>query len=126
MDINPPPAQGNNFLSNTDSHQRPRILSRAIATVAIDHRIEERCTEPGQPGYWSSSNPDLLIPFQPATATYLNSFGQIVIRQEDQFGDEDDVIFISRENLPALIRRLQQFSCPSANESAEAIDGETN
>jgi hypothetical protein len=59
--------------------------------------------------YWRSDNPDIFLPNQPATSIYANPHGQCVIRQQDQYDDEDDFVFISRDHVPALIARLQRF-----------------
>jgi hypothetical protein len=75
--------------------------------------VTDDLPEPGEPGYWSADNPDLVIPNQPATAIYQNPFGQVVIRQEDFLGDDDDVIHISPRNIPDLIARLRSFQVRS-------------
>lgn len=42
-----------------------------------------------------------------AVAVYMNEDGQIVIRQEDPMGDEDNVIVIGLRNVPDLLDALQ-------------------
>jgi hypothetical protein len=61
---------------------------------------------------WGAGNPDIVVVSQPATAIYLNPWDQIVIRQEAETGDDDDDHFVrfTRENLPALIARLQAIA----------------
>jgi hypothetical protein len=65
---------------------------------------------------WAPNNPETVITEQPAVAVYVNPHNQVVIRSNyrgvcDCCGQEpgDPFIFISRQNLPALVRRLQQF-----------------
>ena len=43
-----------------------------------------------EPFDWSGDNPDVVLPYQPATAVYENPNGQIIIRQEDQYGDTEN------------------------------------
>jgi len=53
---------------------------------------------------------DTVIPTQPAIAVYFNPHGEIVIRQEGQYGyDEDHWIYIRPQNLRFLIRRLEEI-----------------
>ena len=57
---------------------------------------------------WSPDNPDVVLPEQPATAVYMNPWGQVVIRQERAWNDEDDsYVRISLHNVQCLIDRLQ-------------------
>jgi hypothetical protein len=112
---------------NTKSDIEPRDCSAGteraqLAIVARSNElpaqhapvsVADDLPEPGEPGYWSADNPDLVIPNQPATAVYQNPFGQVVIRQEDFFGDDDDVIHISPRNIPDLIARLRSFQIGS-------------
>lgn len=60
---------------------------------------------------WGPSNPDIVIIEQPVTAIYTNPYGAVVIRQESRTGDNDDDPFVifTRENLLALIHRLQEI-----------------
>jgi hypothetical protein len=47
---------------------------------------------------WRPENEDIIVPPQPALAIYVNQWGQVVIRQEGDWDDEDDIyIRISRE-----------------------------
>jgi hypothetical protein len=59
---------------------------------------------------WKADNPDLVVPMQPATAIYLNPYGQVVIRQESPLYERDDpFVMFNVEYLPVLIARLQSF-----------------
>jgi hypothetical protein len=60
---------------------------------------------------WSQDGDAVVVPHQAAIAVYENPRGEIVIRQEGHYGpDEDHWIVVSRENLVALILRLQEIS----------------
>jgi hypothetical protein len=39
---------------------------------------------------WSAKNPNVVLHYQPATMVYENPNGQIIIRQEDQYGDTEN------------------------------------
>jgi hypothetical protein len=39
---------------------------------------------------WSAENPNVVLHYQPATMVYENPNGQIIIRQEDQYGDTEN------------------------------------
>jgi len=56
---------------------------------------------------WSSENPDIVLTHQPATAVYENPFGQIIIRQEDQYGDTENEhwLLINPEEVTKLFTR---------------------
>jgi hypothetical protein len=51
---------------------------------------------------------DTVVPSQPAIAVYFNPRRDIVIRQESY--DDDRWIYINRQNLHLLIRRLQEIA----------------
>ena len=50
----------------------------------------------------------IVIHEQPKTAVYLNGHDQVVIRQQG-WPEDDAWVYVSRENLPALIRELQSY-----------------
>jgi hypothetical protein len=53
---------------------------------------------------------DIVVPCQPPIAIYRNPSGGIVIRQDQTaFYDDDHWIVVLPENLPRLIRRLQEI-----------------
>ena len=54
---------------------------------------------------FSWSNADVVIRTQPAIAVYLNPHDEVVIRQQCDY-DEDQWVFITKENLPKLIQAL--------------------
>jgi hypothetical protein len=56
---------------------------------------------------WENSTDDLVFPAMAAVAVYLNVDGDLVIRQQrDQYEDEDSVVIIPRDRVPALIRKI--------------------
>lgn len=80
------------------------IISPALAVAGPKFKAKEE-DDPFAP-----ANPDLLLHAQPATACYLNVYGQIVIRQESNDGfDEDPVVRFEPVHIPLLIARLKQL-----------------
>src|SRR4030088_1216666 len=64
--------------------------------------------QPEQNFDWSPDNPDVVMPEQPATAVYLNRWGQAVIRQQRDWDDEEDTyVRINLHHVQALIDALQ-------------------
>jgi hypothetical protein len=60
---------------------------------------------------WSRAGGDLVIPDQPAIAVYWNPTGAVVIRQEGQYGPEEDhFVYVRLHNLPLLIAKLQAMA----------------
>lgn len=55
---------------------------------------------------FSWSDCDKVFPTTMAVAVYRHASGDVIIRQEDQFGDQDDVIFVPMANVPLLIEAL--------------------
>jgi len=47
---------------------------------------------------WQENRESIVLGEQLALAIFLNDDGEIVLRQEDRWGDEDDVILIRPEN----------------------------
>jgi hypothetical protein len=59
---------------------------------------------------WDPENEDVIVPDQLALAVYRNHWGQVVIRQERAWDEEDDVyVRINMESLPKVIARLQRL-----------------
>jgi hypothetical protein len=59
---------------------------------------------------WRRCRDDIVVPSQPAIAVYTNPDDAVVIRQEGYYGPEEDHwVFVHRQNLHALIHRLQQL-----------------
>ena len=57
---------------------------------------------------WNEAD-NVTVSTQMAIAVYLNTFGELVIRQEGQFHpDEDAWIVIAPNNVPAVIQAMQQ------------------
>ena len=57
---------------------------------------------------WNSQDPEagIVLRQQPATAVYLNTYGHLVLRQEDQYGDRDDCITIAPANVGAIAEAM--------------------
>jgi hypothetical protein len=73
---------------------------------------------PDDPFDWSTAT--TVIRNQPGTAVYTNPVGQVVIRQEVDWPEEDVYVYFSVEHLPALIEALEQ-QLASANAAAGAV-----
>jgi hypothetical protein len=59
---------------------------------------------------WLRDHELVVVRQQSAIAVYTNGNDDVVIRQEGQYGYDDDVwILVSRQNLAPLIRRLQRL-----------------
>lgn len=82
-----------------------KAMAAARATVAA-------YTPPAPDFDWGSNGGDadsVVLWDQPATAVYWNPRGQVVIRQEAHWNDDDDTCLIfDPGNLPRLIERLEQ------------------
>jgi hypothetical protein len=48
----------------------------------------------------------VVIQRQLSIAVYRNPRDEVVIRQEDEYGDEDDIIFVYKDNVLKLVERL--------------------
>ena len=60
---------------------------------------------------WSKDLSDIVVPSQPAIAVYKNPKGEIIIRQEAIFGnDEDHWIYVQYQNLDPLIEKLKEIN----------------
>jgi hypothetical protein len=56
---------------------------------------------------WCDGSDDLVFPSVAAVAVYLNRDGDLVIRQQrDRYEDEDSVVIIPRDRVPALIQKV--------------------
>ena len=56
---------------------------------------------------WANSSDDIVFPSAAAVAVYLNGDGDLVIRQQrDPYEDEDSVVIVPRDKVPALIRKI--------------------
>jgi hypothetical protein len=60
------------------------------------------------PGFSWDDTESVVFHKQPRTAVYWNPWGQIVIRQEDDYGDDDPWVYFDPDRLPALIAALQR------------------
>ncbi len=74
---------------------------------------------------WIPENTDIIAATQPAIAVYQNHWCQVVIRQEGAFNDDgDSIVYVSRENIPALIAKLQrEHDSPVERPTAAEIAG---
>lgn len=50
----------------------------------------------------------IVVPEQAAIAIYENDHGDLVLRQESQYGEDDHFIYIQHTYLPRLIAALEQ------------------
>jgi hypothetical protein len=115
QNISVAPEKGNSKSDASGNCSAGKERSQLVLLQRVDEILPpDEGLEPGAPGYWSPENPDLVIPGQPAIAVYRNPFGQVVMRQEDFFGDDDSVIHISPENILSLIARLRSFQIGGA------------
>jgi hypothetical protein len=58
---------------------------------------------------WGPENKDVLVPDRQAVALYINTWGQIVLRQCGGY-DDDVWILINAHDVPRLIERLKDLS----------------
>jgi hypothetical protein len=57
---------------------------------------------------WEPENEDIIVPEQFALAIYRNHWGQVVLRQERSWDEDDDAfVRVNTESLPKVIARLQ-------------------
>ena len=60
--------------------------------------------------WWSKNEACVVVPEQPETAVYINKVGAVVIRQRAQWNEDvDPLVFITRDNVKAVIDRLMHF-----------------
>src|ERR1700675_2707746 len=52
---------------------------------------------------WQPENEDIVVPEQNALAIYVNPWGQIVLRQEGEFREDDAWVRINIESVPQVI-----------------------
>jgi hypothetical protein len=76
------------------SNDAPKAQSTTLAPPTLEPEDDQREFR------WNDE--DTIIRSQPAIAVYFNPHGEIVIRQ-------DHWIYVNRQNLPRLIRRLQEI-----------------
>lgn len=59
---------------------------------------------------WSAARKagEIVVPEQAAIAVYENPNGDLVIRQESAFGEDDHFIYVQHAYLPRLIASLEQ------------------
>jgi hypothetical protein len=86
-------------------------------TTTLPHAsppIQPQRTDDDEPSDfdWVKDKADIVLPEQPATAVYLNLRGDVVIRQARDYGEDDDLITVRPENIPALISGLQKAVAP--------------
>lgn len=68
---------------------------------------------------WDPEDRDVIVPAQPAIAVYKNAWDQAVIRSEalDSHRDEDQIVRISVEHIPAVIRALAALYAESTGKA---------
>ncbi len=49
------------------------------------------------------NNESISIPVQGAIAVHLNTYGDLVIREQGDDGDDDNIIIIRKANIPDLL-----------------------
>jgi hypothetical protein len=62
----------------------------------------------GEDFSWRDDQECVAVDEQFAIAIYPNPKGNIVIRQEDRWGDDDDVVIVARGNVAAVCRALME------------------
>jgi hypothetical protein len=63
-----------------------------------------------QPFSWEHDDEDIILEEQPRTAVYENRSGAVVILQESTgVYDDDQIVRIRPENVPALIKALKGY-----------------
>ena len=70
---------------------------------------------------WSNAEDaeDIIMHSVQAVAVYLNAKGEVVIRQErDWSQDEDSFVHIPLQNIDALIAKLKEVSLSATNDNA--------
>jgi hypothetical protein len=99
----------------------PNLNSGPQLVVPLDPGQGQLAIDPPKPKRtrfdWSAANEDVVLRMQPATAIYVNTVNQIVIRQEGVF-DDDTITILNIESVPAFIRRLQDVAQEAAAEGA--------
>jgi hypothetical protein len=71
---------------------------------------------------WCESE-SIVLREQPATAVYINQAGDIVIRQANTYGDDDDdFIFLRPENVPHLVAAIVDASQQVAADIEDAVE----
>jgi hypothetical protein len=101
------PANLPNRPVQTDTPTAPPIKSEGDAVV----RTNQICDASNDGNFkWEPENADVLLPAQQALAVYINPWGQIVMRQEAYWNEDDDsYVIIGTQHVPALIKKLQEL-----------------
>jgi len=55
---------------------------------------------------WTEDKDSIVVPATLTIAIYSNAYGQIVLRQQDQYGDEDDWIVFSKEHARVIAEAI--------------------
>lgn len=56
---------------------------------------------------WVADKDDVIVPSVDATAVYTNLDGDLVIRQQTRYGEDDQVIIIPKKYVPSLLEKIQ-------------------
>lgn len=98
------------------AHPKPRTVAPSISPETVAARVvaaveatRAAANPPPERFDWMAEDREsVILHKQPCTAVYWNRQGQIVIRQEAEWNDDDDpFLHFDPQNLPALIARLQ-------------------
>ncbi len=82
-----------------------------IEKPANERPLATAANLPPADGFDWRGDPDVLAHRQLAIAVYENERGEVVIRQEADWNDDEDTyIVVAREHVPALIRRLNELT----------------
>jgi hypothetical protein len=106
-----------NGVSDTAIHERakaenwslrsPETLTANPPSPHVQTTVQTTC-KPSPDFRWDPENEDIVVPEQLALAIYQNHWGQVVIRQERAWDEEDDIyIRFNMESLPKVIAKLQ-------------------
>jgi hypothetical protein len=65
---------------------------------------------------------ELLMPSASAVAVYLNDAGDIVLRQQGDYGEDDEVVIVPFTFAPKLVKRLQDLMAIRGQGNAAAAN----
>ena len=98
-------------VSTTRPLAKPKVEPRVSALVELLATAAKPKPDDDEDAFnWQRDKDEICIEHQPAVAVYRGGAGHVVVRQESPDGhDEDDVLLVTLDNLPALITKLQTF-----------------
>jgi hypothetical protein len=108
------------FDANVKPETAEEAVDNALAKGIVKPPLVPGSKCPPPPGvvdepeedFFSPDSTTMVIPHQPAIAVYENTLGAVVIRQEQDFGDDDGdrIITVRPEHVEKLIARLRQVA----------------